>query len=299
MTTKLRLSIVAMALAAIFAPALASAEEKVVATINDQPITEADIANAEAEIGGDLGTLPESQKRLALIEYLIDNQLFAAAAEKDKLDTGPDFEAKLAYLRRRALRELYFEKSIRESVKDEEVRKVYDDQVAKLKPEEEVQARHILVESEDQAKELAAKIKGGEDFAKLAKENSKDTGSKEDGGMLGYFARGQMVPQFETAAFALKKGEVSAPVQSQFGWHVIKLEDRRPRQPPSYESVKDRILNSMLLRKAQQTAMELRSNVKIEYVDAGVKKLIEERHKALAPPPAEEPAKEPAPAPAK
>jgi peptidyl-prolyl cis-trans isomerase C len=280
---------IALALAALLSPLAASAEDKVVATINGKSVTEADLSSAEAEIGNDLNTLPGAQKRLALIEYVIDNKLFAEAAEKEKLDTGPEFENKLAYLRQRALRELYFEKAIRNSVKDEEVRKIYDDQVAKLKPEEEVQARHILVESEAKAKELAEKVKGGEDFAKLAKENSKDTGSKDDGGMLGYFAHGQMVPQFEQAAFALKKGEVSAPVQSQFGWHIIKLEDRRPRQPPAYEVVKDRILNNMLLRKAQETAINLRSQVKIDYVDPDVKKLIEERHKSLGAPAAPAP----------
>ena len=92
-----------------------------------------------------------------------------------------------------------------------------------LKPEEEVPARHILVETEDKAKELKEKIKSGGDFAALAKENSKDPGSKDDGGNLGYFGRGQMVPQFEEVVFKLNKGEVSDPVKTQFGWHLVKV----------------------------------------------------------------------------
>ena len=108
-----------------------------------------------------------------------------------------------------------------------------------------MQARHILVDTKEKAEEIIGKIKAGGDFAALAKENSKDPGSKEDGGMLGFFGRNQMVPEFEKAAFELKKGEISAPVQSQFGWHVIKVEDRREKKPPSYEAVKDRLIASL------------------------------------------------------
>ena len=143
---------------------------------------------------------------MSLVEFLIDNQLFAEAAEGKKLSEGPDFESRLNYLKRRALRELYFEKVIKASVTDADAKKIYDDQVKLLKPEEEAQARHILVESEEKAKEIAEKLKNGGDFAALAKENSKDPGSKDNGGDLGYFSRGQMVPQFEEAVFKLEQG---------------------------------------------------------------------------------------------
>jgi peptidyl-prolyl cis-trans isomerase C len=216
-----------------------------------------------------------------LLEFLIDNQLFAEAAESEKLAQGPEFETRLNYLKRRALREIYFEKIIKGGVTDADARKIYDEQVKLLKPEEEIQARHILVETEDKAKELKEKISGGGDFTALAKENSKDPGSKDDGGNLGYFGKGQMVPPFEEAAFKLAKGEVSDPVKTQFGWHLIKVEDRRTRQPPAFDIVKDRIVQSLLLQKAQQSATSLRANAKIEYVDPDVKKAIEDRNKAL------------------
>ena len=259
----------------------ATAEDKVVATINGKAITDADLAVADSEIGQDMGTIPPDQKRMSLLEFLIDNQLFADAAEGDKLGEGPAYESRVNYLKRRALRELYFEKVIKASVSDADAKKLYDDQVKLLKPEEEVQARHILVESEDKAKEIAEKIKGGGKFEDLAKESSKDPGSKDDGGNLGYFGRGQMVPQFEEAVFKMQKGDVSAPIQTQFGWHLIKVEDKRAKAPPAFDVVKDRILQSLLLQKASKAAVDLRTKAKIEYVDADIKKAIDDRNKAI------------------
>ncbi|MBA2126024.1 peptidylprolyl isomerase [Hyphomicrobium methylovorum] len=255
----------------------AFAEDKVIATIDGKPITEGDLAVAESEIGGDLGSMPGAQKRTSLLEFLIDNQLFAEAAEAEKLEQSPEFATRLAYLKRRALREMYFEKTIKSSVTDADARKSYDEQVKLMPPVEEVSARHILVETEDKAKELKAQIDKGGDFAELAKENSKDPGSKDDGGNLGYFGHGQMVPQFESIVFKMKKGEVSEPLKTQFGWHLVKLEDRRTKEPPAFDVVKDRIIQSMLLQKAQKAAVALRSKAKIEIVDPEVKKAISER----------------------
>jgi peptidyl-prolyl cis-trans isomerase C len=253
----------------------AMAQDAPVAKINGRIITETDIKLADAEIGSELAQVPESARKRILLEYLIENQIFSEAAEAAKLATGPAFEARMTYWRNRALRDLYFETSIRGSVKDADAKAFYDEQVKKIKPETEVSARHILVETKEKADEIAAKLKGGGDFAQLAKENSKDPGSKDNGGELGFFGRGQMVPQFEEAAFKLAKGEVSAPVQSQFGWHVIRLDDTRERGAPAFETVKDRILASLFHQKAQAVGTELRSKAKIEYLDADIKKAVE------------------------
>jgi peptidyl-prolyl cis-trans isomerase C len=275
---RIALTVLTLVLAGGALPFAALAEDKVVATVDGKPITEGDLAVAEGEIGSDMGTMPAPQKRTSLLEFLIDNQLFAEAAEKEKLDATPEFQTRLDYLKRRALRELYFEKAIKASVSDADARKIYDEQVKLLKPEEEVSARHILVDTEAEAKALKDKLDKGADFAQLAKENSKDPGSKDDGGSLGYFGRGQMVPQFEEIAFKLEKGQVSDPVKTQFGWHVIKLEDRRVKQPPAFEIVKDRIMQSLLLKKAQQDAVALRSNAKIEVIDPEIKKTVDDRN---------------------
>ncbi|MDZ4843230.1 MAG: peptidylprolyl isomerase [Hyphomicrobium aestuarii] len=266
---------------AVSSPAV-HADDKVMATVDGRNIAESELKLAEFEIGGDLGNLPPETRRRVLVEYLIENQLFADAAERDKLSSGKAYEDRLAYWRRRAMRDTYFDKVVKGEVGEGVAKTFYEDQVKGMKPEEEVQARHILVDTEEKAKEIADKVAKGGDFAALAKENSKDPGSKDDGGMLGFFGRGQMVPQFEEAVFKLKKGEVSPPVKSQFGFHVIKLEDRREKKLPTFDEVKDRILNSMIQRRAQEVANGLRTKATIVYVDPEIKKMVEEQEKGAA-----------------
>lgn len=254
------------------APGSALADDKTVATVDGIAITEGDLKLAEDEIGRDLGSLPDGTRRRVLVEFLVENHLFARAAEAEKLGEGPAFESRLKYWRNRALRDAYFDSKINGAIGEAAAKAFYDDQIKAIKPKEEVQARHILVDTEDLAKELKKKVEDGGDFAALAKEHSKDPGTKDDGGMLGYFSAGQMVPQFEQAAFALQKGQISPPVKSQFGWHIIKLEDRRMKPPPSFDEVKDRILTSMIHQRAQAAAAELRGKAKVEYIDPEIKK---------------------------
>ena len=257
-------------------------DDKVVAKVNGNTITEADMRFANAEIGAQLGDIPENIKRRALAEYLIDNALFAEAAIAAKIAADPAFEEQMQYVRRRLLREQYFEKQLKSAISEADAKKIYDQRVAQLKSEDEVAARHILVDTEEKAKEILAKIKAGGDFAALAKENSTDRGSKEQGGFLGYFGRGQMVPEFEKAAFTMIKGQVSEPVKTNFGWHVIKLEDRRRKPPPSFDEVKETILNSLAVLKAQEVVAALRKKANVEYVDDDIKKQVEEQEKKKA-----------------
>ena len=257
-------------------------DDKVVAKVNGNTITEADMRFANAEIGAQLGDIPENIKRRALAEYLIDNALFAEAAIAAKIAADPAFEEQMQYVRRRLLREQYFEKQLKGVISEADAKKIYDQRVAQLKSENEVAARHILVDNEEKAIEILAKIKAGGDFAALAKENSTDTGSKEQGGFLGYFGRGQMVPEFEKAAFTMIKGQVSEPVKTNFGWHIIKLEDRRRKPPPSFDDVKETILNSLAVLKAQEVVAALRKKANVEYVDDDIKKQVEEQEKKKA-----------------
>jgi peptidyl-prolyl cis-trans isomerase C len=264
-------------------------QEKVVAKVNGKTITESDMQLAEAEIGNELGNIPAEARRRVILEYVIENQLFADAAEAAKLGSGAAFEERMNYWRRRALREYYFEAELKNSVSDADAKKFYDQQVGSAKAQEEVRARHILVESEALAKELHGRIGKGEDFVALAKEHSKDPGSKEDGGDLGYFGKGQMVPVFEETAFALKAGQVSAPVKSQFGWHIVKVEDRRQRGAPPFDAIKERLVASMIHRKAQEVAADLRAKAQLEYVDAAIKAQIDQE-RAIKPAPGITPA---------
>jgi peptidyl-prolyl cis-trans isomerase C len=271
--------------AAIHVADTATAQEKVIAKVNGKAITDADMQLAEAEIGNELGSIPPEARRRVVLEYIIENQLFADAAEAAKLGSGAAFEERMNYWRRRALREYYFEAELKNTVSDADAKKFYDQQVGGAKAQEEVRARHILVDSEDLAKELHARLGKGEDFVALAKQHSKDPGSKEEGGDLGYFGKGQMVPVFEETAFAMKAGQVSAPVKSQFGWHILKLEDRRARGAPPFDSIKERLVATRIHRKAQEVAAGLRAKAQLEYVDPSIKAQVEQE-RAIKPMPA-------------
>lgn len=283
-------AVVGLGLAAVVTvPALAQgsapAPASVVAKVNGKVITEADLKLADSEIGGDLGSLPDSTKRRVLVEYLIEHSLFADAAEAQKLGQGQAYDERMQYWRRRALRDTFFDVKVRDSVTDAEAKKFYDAQVGQLKPQEEVRARHILVESKDKAVEIFEKIAHGADFGQMAKEFSKDPGTKDDGGDLGFFSRGQMVPQFEEAAFKLQAGDVSQPVETQFGWHLIRIDEKRDRKPPQFEEVKERILLSMVHRKAQEVVTELRNKAQVEYIDPEIKKQVDAEKGQAAPTP--------------
>jgi len=272
-----RIAVFTMAGAALLvAPELAGrgqalAEDAVLARINGAEIKESDLKLAETEVGAEINSVPADKRRRLLLEFLIEMRLFADAADGAKLTSGPDFERRLAYWSTRAKRDAFYEASVKGAIGEGLVRGIYDDKVKMIPKEDEIDARHILVESEDKAKEVLGKVEKGEDFAKLAEAYSSDPGSKANGGKLGYFSKGQMVKEFEEAAFALKKGEVSKPVQSKFGWHIIKVDDRREKALPTYEEVKDQIVDGMVQQKGQQVATELREKAEIDYVDAEIR----------------------------
>jgi peptidyl-prolyl cis-trans isomerase C len=260
---------IALALAAVvaclsaFAASAQPANGPVLAKVNGVEIRESDLALAEADIGQSLPPGAAEARRDALLSYLIDVTILATAAEAQKMQEAPGFARKLAFVRNKVLMEALLDKATKSAVTEEAMRKLYEESVSKLTPEEEVRARHILVDSEDKAKEVIAKLKAGGEFAALAKEYSKDPGAAE-GGDLGYFTKDQMVVEFADAAFKMKKGDISDPVKTQFGWHVIKLEDRRQKPVPAFEQVKDQI-EQFLVRKAQSdVVLKLRESAKVE-----------------------------------
>ncbi len=252
-----------------------------VARVNGSDITEAELTFAEAEVGAEIAGLPAESRRRVLVEYLVEAHLFAEAAGKNQLGAGKDFEERLAYYKLRAMRDTFYEKKIREAVTEAQAKAAYQEQIAKLAPEPEVRARHILVKTEQEAKDLVKQLKGGADFTELAKKSS-DGPSAQTGGDLGYFSRGQMVKPFEDVAFTLQKGQVSDPVQTEFGWHVIKVEDKRNRPVPSFDEVKDQLLASLIQNKLKTVVQDLRGPAKVEILDAELKKAIEEDAKAAA-----------------
>lgn len=258
--------IAALGFALLAGPAFAQAD-KVVAKVDGIPITQKEVDLATEDLSERLAQLPEDRKRDEVINYLVDLKLGAKAAAEAKVADMPDFAARLAYYREKVLLDQYLTGIGKKAVTEEAAKKLYEDTTKAMSPEEEAHARHILVETEDQAKSVEERLKKGEDFAKVAADVSKDPGSGKEGGDLGWFTKDRMVPEFAEAAFKLKKGEVSAPVKSQFGWHVIKLEDKRTKPLPEFSAVKPQI-DQYLERKAQQdTVLALREKAKVERLD--------------------------------
>jgi peptidyl-prolyl cis-trans isomerase C len=247
----------------------AQAPDPVVAKVNGAEIRLSDLAIAEEDIGGSLPQgITGDAKREYLTTYLIDAILIAQDAELQGMSGTDDFKRRFAMMRTKVLMDLALRQLAQKSVTEDAMRKVYDDAVSKMAPEDEVHARHILVEKEDDAKAIAADLKKGGDFAETAKAKSIEPGAKESGGDLGYFTKDQMVPEFADAAFKLDKGKISDPVKSQFGWHVIKVEDRRKKPVPPFDQVKGQ-LETFVVRKAQADLVtKLRASGKIERVNA-------------------------------
>jgi peptidyl-prolyl cis-trans isomerase C len=250
----------------------ASADPKVLAKVDGSPITDEDVAIAMADIGPGLPQKLEGAARQKyVLDYLIDLKLAAKRAEADKLDQTPEFAKKLAYYRDKLAMEELLGSVAKTATTEEAKHKAYDEAAKAEPPQEEIHARHILLPTEDEAKKALARIKGGEDFAKVANEVSKDTSG--DGGDLGWFTKDRMVPEFSDAAFKLKKGEISDPVHTQFGWHIIQVEDTRTKTFPPFEQVKDQAARYVSQKAESETIAQLHSAAKIEMFDADGKPL--------------------------
>jgi len=232
--------------------ATASAQDSdagVIARIDGVDITQEDLDMARADIGQSMPQMSEEQQRDYLVTYLADLMLVAKAAEQAGVADEPEFVKRLNYMRDRSLMEAYLVREGEAASTDEAAQALYEEVIAQVPEEPRIRARHILVDSEDEAKEIKAALDGGADFGDIAKEKSTDPGSGADGGDLGWFTKEEMVPAFANAAFALEPGEVSEPVKSDFGWHIIKAEGKRNK--PGFDEVEGEI-NEMLRRRRQQ-----------------------------------------------
>ncbi len=278
------LSALALSLSVSFsAPNAYAQEPKVVATIGGEPITEADIALAQSGLDPQFGKLPDDQRRLAALAALIDIRAVAIKARKAKFDENEEFKKQIAFMNERALHDAFFKKEVVDKLTDADVRARYDKEIAAMPAQNEVRARHILVKTDEEAKDVIKKLDGGAKFEDLAKEKSSD-GSAGEGGDLGYFGPGQMVPEFEKQAFTLEVGQYTKePVKTQFGFHVIKVEDKRAKQPPAFDQVKAQVRDVLLRERYVETARAYRDELKVEWIDPAVKKAMEETAATPAP----------------
>src|SRR6478752_1161245 len=204
----------------------------VLAKVNGVEIRQSDVALAEEELGQSLAQMDPATKKENVLAFLIDMKIVAKAAEDKKVEDNEDFKKRLAFTRNRLLMDSLLAVEGKAASTDEAMKKVYEEASKQITGEQEVHARHILVETEDEAKTVADELKKGADFGELAKKKSKDPGAS-DGGDLGFFTKEQMVPEFSNVAFTLEPGKISDPVKSQFGWHIIKVEEKRNRKAPA------------------------------------------------------------------
>jgi peptidyl-prolyl cis-trans isomerase C len=238
--------------------------DPVLAKVNGQDIRFSDLQALAQTLPPEARQMPPQQLFPQLLDQAIDGKALVALAKKDKIDTDPNVARAMNVAAERALQSALVSIAVGPSVDEAKVRARYDATIAGKPGEEEVHARHILVATEDQAKKLIADLNGGADFATLAKANSTDPGAA-NGGDLGWFKSGDMLPEFSAAAFALKPGEVAQkPVQTRYGWHVIKLEERRTAAAPTYEAAHDELRQAMISDGINKLLATARAQVKVE-----------------------------------
>ncbi len=228
-----------------------AAEDKVIVVVNGHEITTSEVELAAEDISTQLAELPAKMRFPFLVEYLVERHLLAQAAVKKGIANSAEYKKRLAFYQAKALRDAFFNDEIRPSVTEEEMKAAYEKEAPKVKASERVRARHVLVASEKEARDVIARLGKGEKFEDIAKKVSLD-GSKDYGGDLGYFSAEEMVAEFSKAAFALKVGELSTPIKTDYGWHVIKLEDRKAGGAQPYDQVKNGIKAVLTRKKVQE-----------------------------------------------
>jgi len=238
----------------------------VVATVDGINITLGQLGAFFASLPAQYKQVPGKDLLPVLIDQAANQILVARAAEQAGLAERTSVKIALENARRDALARAYIQDLLDQEITDEVVRKAYDERVAAMPEQTEVNASHILVKTEEEAKAIVEELKNGADFAELAK--TKSTGpSGPNGGVLGWFGKGQMVPPFEEAVFALEVGQISAPVKTQFGWHVIKLNETRVKPKPTFESMAQQIRGELSQQLIRAKLEEMRSAATIERAD--------------------------------
>jgi peptidyl-prolyl cis-trans isomerase C len=240
-------------------------DDPVVATVDGKPIHLSDLKDAVQSLPENMRALPPQALYPMLLDQMIDARALVSEAHKSGLDKDPAVQRQVTAAEDRALQTAVLSKDVGPTITDAALRARYDQDVAGKPGEEQVHAKHILVDSEADAKKIIADLKGGADFAALAKQYSKDPSAAQQGGDLGFFKKDEMVPEFAAAAFALQPGQVSeTPVHSQFGWHVILLVERRRAEPPSFDKARDDLRQKMIQEGVQKAVAKARASVTVE-----------------------------------
>jgi peptidyl-prolyl cis-trans isomerase C len=276
------------------APA-AGGDDPVVARVNGTVLHRSDLQLALRGAPPEIQQEPFDKIYPQLLNSLVNAELLAQAGRKAKVDQNAQVKEQMEAADNEIIADAFVASLARSQVSEAKLRQAYDQYAKQAPATEEVHARHILVATEQEAKDIIAQLDKGADFATLAKEKTIDPPGKTDGGDLGYFTKGDMVPEISTAAFALKPGEYTkTPIHTQYGWHIVKVEDRRPGKAGTYEQVAPEIAQQMTQQIVAAKLQELRGQGKIELFGADGKAIA-----AAAPAPQAAPAQQAAPAAAK
>ncbi|HEY3918327.1 MAG TPA: peptidylprolyl isomerase [Stellaceae bacterium] len=273
------------------APAKAAGgDDPVVARINGATLHRSDLELALRGAPAQIQQQPIDKIYPQLLNSLVNAELLAQAGRKAKIDQNGQVKQQIAGAEKEIIADAFVASLARSQITEQKLRAAYDQYAKEAPQSEEVHARHILVATEQEAKDIIDQLNKGADFATLAKDKTTDPSGKANGGDLGYFTKQDMVPEFADAAFALKPGEYTkTPVHTQFGWHVIKVEDRRPGKAGTYEQVAPEIAQQMTQQIVGQKLQELRGQAKIELFGPDGKALA-----SAAPPPQAAPNNQPA-----
>ncbi|EFL87959.1 peptidylprolyl isomerase [Ahrensia sp. R2A130] len=266
-----RSAVAASTLALLVALPASAQEDKIVAKVGSEEITQSELDQAMADMAQQFAQFPEPQRKARALDALIDIEVFAALARKEGIDKDPKLLARMELLNKRALHNGYFTQKVQAGITDEQLQARYDKEIGSAPRQKEVKARHILVKTEEEAKAIIEELKSGADFVELAK--TKSTGpSGPQGGDLGFFKKGQMVPEFEKAAFELEAGKVTeTPVKTQFGFHIIKVDETRDTPLPTFEQSKEQ-LRQLVLTEAYAEAIKTgRESVGADVLDGSLK----------------------------
>lgn len=260
----------ALLVLALIAPAslaLAQDEDRVRAKFGGEEIRQSDIEAFISQLPEQVRGAPRDQIEPLVVNELINTRLVARLARAAGTQDQEEYKRQLEVVAARILQNVYLSAQIDERLTEDRITKAYDEFVAANPPTEEIRASHILVEAKEEAQAIVEEVRGGGDFAEVARRES--TGpSASAGGDLGFFEKGQMVPTFADAAFALEIDEISDPVQTQFGWHVIKLTDRREAPPPTLDEVRGELTQQLQEAILAEVLEEAREGVTIETFDA-------------------------------
>jgi peptidyl-prolyl cis-trans isomerase C len=236
----------------------------VVGRVNGEVVKRSEVMREAESLPPQFAQLPMEAIWPLLLDRVIDRKLVATAARKDGLEKDPEYRARMKDLEDRVLEQTFLEKRMQKQVTEAAMQKRYAEMIGAMKPVTRVHARHILVKTRDEAVDILRDLAKGGDFAAIAKQKSQD-GSAKNGGDLGWLTKDQVVGGFGDAAFAMKKGETSkAPVQTEFGWHIIRIDDVQADYKPSYDEKREEIQAALVQEVEEAERKRLRSGVKIE-----------------------------------